>query len=355
VSLQIENLLQGMVKFEASDLHVKVGSPPGYRISGQIQPVKNLPALTPIDTVTLAKQLLTAQQFAELDAQGDLAWAHSVSGLARFRVTAMKQRGSISLFFRKIPVDVPDVDALGLPRIFKELVRKPRGLVLVTGPTACGKSTTLAAMIAHRNRSARGHILTIEDPVEFIHRDELSFVNQREVGIDTPSFASAIRNALRQDPDVILVGEMRDTETISLALTAVETGHLVLSSLTTTGAAQTLKRLVDLFPPDQQPQVRARLAEALEGVVTQVLVPRTGGGLMPAHEILIGTEAVRAAIRGGTLGDLRALIQGGGREGMVLLDTCLGNLAREGLVEMEETRGKVHDREAFERAMGAPA
>ncbi|MGQ0722476.1 MAG: type IV pilus twitching motility protein PilT [Candidatus Eiseniibacteriota bacterium] len=342
MSLQIESLLEGMVKFNASDLHVKVGSPPGYRIDGAIQPVKNLERLTPLDTMTLAKQLLTAEQFRELEERGDLDWAHSVPGLARFRVNAMKQRGSISMFFRRIPVDAPDIDRLGLPPICKDLVLRPRGLVFVTGPAGCGKSTTVAAMIAFRNRSERGHILTIEDPVEFIHQDQLSFVNQREVGGDTPTFATALRHAFRQDPDVIVVGEMRDAETLALALTAAETDHLVLATLPTPGVVHTVERLVDFFPREHQPEKRMQLADTIAGIISQVLLPRSGGGLIPAHEILIGTEDVRSCIRQGTTAQLRSIIQASASKGMMLMETSLARLAREGFVDVESAWSKAN-------------
>jgi twitching motility protein PilT len=352
VALQIDSLLQGMVKFGASDLHVKVGSPPGYRIDGQIQPVKNLERLTSQDTLELAKQLLSHKQFDELEERGDLDWAHGVPGLARFRVSAMKQRGSVSLFFRRIPVEPPDLDALDAPPVCKELAMRSRGLVLLAGPAACGKSTLAAAMVAHRNANARGHILTVEDPVEFIHPDALGFVNQREVGSDTPSFAAALRHAFRQDPDVIFVGELRDVETIALALTAAETEHLVLATIQMPGAAQTVERVIELFPADQQQQVRVQLSETLLGVIAQVLVPRVGGGLAAAREILLGTDGVRACIRDGNTSQLRAIMQSGGPEGMLLLETALGDLARQRVVELEDAWSKAYEREALERATG---
>lgn len=352
MALPIENLLQGMVKFGASDLHVKVGSPPGYRIDGQIQPVKNLDSLTAEETLELAKELLSHRKFDELEERGDLEWAHSVPGLARFRVSAMKQRGSISLFFRRIPVEAPDLDGLEAPAVCKELAMRTRGLVLLAGPAGCGKSTTAAAMIAHRNTNARGHILTIEDPVEFIHQDRLCFVNQREVGSDTPSFAAALRHASRQDPDLIFVGELRDVESIALALTAAETEHLVIATIQTPGAAQTVDRLIELFPPEQQQQVRVQIADTLLAVIAQVLVPRVGTGLVAAREILLGTDGVRACIREGNTAQLRSIMRSGGPEGMVLLETSLGDLARQRVVDLEDAWSKAHEREALERASG---
>jgi twitching motility protein PilT len=353
--IQIESLLHGMVKFDASDLHIKVGSPPTYRIHGLIQPVKNLSPLAPGDTAGLAKQILTAAQLTEFEEVGDLDCAYSIPGLARFRINVMKQRGSTSLVFRKVPTEVPDCETLGLPPICKSLAMKPRGLVVVTGPTGSGKSTTLAAMIDHRNQNERGHILTMEDPVEFIHKDKLSIVNQREIGADSASFAAALRRALRQDPDVILVGEMRDLETIALGITAAETGHLVLGTLHTTGAIQTVDRIIDVFPPEQQQQIRVQLAATLQGVVSQVLCSKVGGGRIAAHEVMIATDAVRACIREGKTSQLQTMLQTGSKLGMQLLDGCLARLVQEGKVELKNALAKAHSPQAIERAAGAEA
>ncbi len=352
MTVQIQNLLHGMVKFDASDLHIKVGSPPSYRIHGSIQPVKNLSSLRPEDTIELAKQVLTESQFTDFEAAGDLDCAYSIAGLARFRVNVMRQRGSTSMVFRKIPAEIPDFESLGLPDICKRLAMKPRGLVLVTGPTGSGKSTTLAAMIDYRNRNERGHILTMEDPVEFVHNDKLSIVNQREIGSDTDTFSSALKRALRQDPDVILVGEMRDLETISLGITAAETGHLVLGTLHTTGAIQTVDRIIDVFPPDQQTQIRVQLAATLQGVVSQVLVPKTNGGRVAAHEIMIGTDAVKACIREGKTSQLQTVLQTGSKVGMELLDSCLGRLVKQGDVDLKEALAKAHHPDSVRRSAG---
>jgi twitching motility protein PilT len=353
MTVQIQNLLHGMVKFDASDLHIKVGSPPCYRVHGSIQPVKNLSSLKPQDTLELAKQVLTEQQLAEFEATGDLDCAYSIPGLARFRVNVMRQRGSTSLVFRKIPAEIPDFESLGLPPVCKQLAMKPRGLVLVTGPTGSGKSTTLAAMLDYRNRNERGHILTMEDPVEFVHNDKLSIVNQREIGSDTKNFAAALRRALRQDPDVILVGEMRDLETISLGITAAETGHLVLGTLHTTGAIQTIDRIIDVFPPDQQTQIRVQLASTLQGVISQVLIPKIGGGRIAAHEIMIGTDAVKACIREGKTSQLGTVLQTGSKLGMELLDSCLGRMVKQGQIELKEAIAKAHHPDSVRRAAGA--
>ena len=353
MSIQIDALLKGMVQFDASDLHVKVGMPPGYRISGCIQPLKNLEALTADETRTLATQVLDEEQLREFEQTGDLDTAYSLPGVSRFRLNVMKQRGSVSLIFRKIPFEIPNIDDLGLPEICKKLSLKPRGLVLVTGPTGSGKSTTLAAMIDYRNRSERGHILTMEDPVEFVHRDNLCYINQREIGSDTATFGSALKRALRQDPDVILVGEMRDLETIALGITAAETGHLVFGTLHTTGAIQTVDRIIDVFPPDQQQQVRVQLAETIQGVVSQVLVPKKGGGRVAAHEILVRVDALKACIREGKTAQMGNVLQTGSKHGMQLLDDCLMNKVKEGVIEADDPNTKPNHPEIVARSLGA--
>ncbi len=349
MSNPIDQLLQGMVKWDASDLHLKVGSPPGVRLHGHIQPIQNLEPLKPPQTIELMKQILSEEQIAEFERTGDLDCAYSIPGLARFRVNVMKQRGSVSLVIRKIPVKIPELEELGLPPICKELAMKPRGLVLVTGPTGSGKSTTLAAMIDYRNRNERGHILTMEDPVEFVHTDKLSYVNQREIGSDSKTFASALRRALRQDPDVILVGEMRDLETISLGMTAAETGHLVFGTLHTTGAAQTIDRIVDVFPPDQQEQVRVQLAGTLQGVISQVLLPKVGGGRVAAHEIMIAVDAIRACIREGKVSQMALQMQTGSKLGMVQLDNALAKLVQEGIVDIKDAIAKANSPDLLKR------
>ena len=349
MSIQIDNLLHGMVKFEASDLHIKVGSPPGYRIHGLVQPVKNVDPLRPDDTLALARSVLDDEQFAEFENCGDIDCAYSIPGLARFRVNVMRQRGSTSLVFRKIPVEIPDIDALGLPEICKELSMKPRGLVLVTGPTGSGKSTTLASMLDYRNQNERGHILTMEDPIEFVHRDKKSFVNQREIGSDTKTFGTALKRALRQDPDVILIGEMRDLETISLGITAAETGHLVFGTLHTTGAIQTVDRMIDVFPPDQQMQVRVQLAATLRGVISQILLPKIGGGRVAAHEVMIGIDPIRACIRDGKTAQMQNVLVTGSKHGMILLDQSLENLVKRGVLDAKDAIAKSSNPGTFKR------
>lgn len=352
MSIEIDKLLHGMLQFDASDLHIKVGMPPGYRINGEIQPLKNLESLRPSDTSKLAQEVLGEKNFAEFDRDGDLDTSYSIPGVARFRVNAMKQRGTISMVFRKIPVEIPKFDDLGLPEICRKLAMKPRGLVLVTGPTGSGKSTTLAAMIDHRNRTDKGHILTMEDPIEFVHKDIKSYVNQREIGADTETFSSALKRALRQDPDVILVGEMRDLETISLGITAAETGHLVFGTLHTTGAIQTVDRIIDVFPPDQQQQVRVQLAETLQGVISQVLLPKTGGGRVAAHEIMVRIDALKACIREGKTAQMGNVLQTGKRHGMQLLDDVLVKLAKEGTIEGKHAVAKAHHPDVVARTLG---
>ena len=348
----IDSLLKGMIQFDASDLHLKVGSPPGYRISGEIRPLQDMEMLRPADTLDLARQVLSEAQFVEFDLCGDFDSAYSIPGVARFRLNVMKQRGSISLVFRKIPVEIPNLEALGLPAVCRELAMKPRGLVLVTGPTGSGKSTSLAAMIDYRNANERGHILTMEDPVEFVHCDKMSYVNQREIGSDTETFTSALKRALRQDPDVILVGEMRDLETISMGVTAAETGHLVFGTLHTTGATQTVDRIIDVFPPDQQQQIRVQLAATLQGVISQVLVPKVGGGRVAAHEVMLGTDAIKACIREGKSSQMQNVLQTGSKVGMQLLDNTLIQLVKAGTITVEDAIAKAHTPDVIRRSCG---
>jgi len=343
----IEELLKLMVEADASDLHLKVGSPPGIRVNGSLTPIPDRPVLTPEDTWALIEVILNPEQLTQFREVGDCDLAYSAVGLGRFRVNAMKQRGSAGMVLRRIPHEIPNLSDLGLPKICETLVMKPRGMVLITGPTGSGKSTTLASMIDYRNRREAGHILTLEDPIEFVHSDRMSFVNQREVGADTRSFNDGLRRALRQDPDVILIGELRDLETISMALTAAETGHLVLATLHTTGAVQTVDRIVDVFPPGQQQQVRLQLSGALQGVVSQVLVPKVGGGRIAALEILVAIDSVRACIREGKTPQIVNALQTGGRLGMTLLDASLARLVKSGEVELDEAMAKANKPDEF--------
>jgi len=350
--LDLHRLLREMLEKRASDLHIKAGSPPMFRIDGNLYP-----ATYEIYTPDVIKQslssILTEQQKATFEREKELDFGYSIRGLSRFRANLYLQRGSWAAAFRTIPARPFTIDELKLPPILKDLALKPRGLILVTGPTGTGKSTTLAAMLDYINEHCRSHIITIEDPIEFLHRDKKSIISQREVGADTHSFVKSLRQALRQDPDVILVGEMRDLETTSIAITAAETGHLVLSTLHTTGAANTIDRIIDQYPPHQQNQIRMEISSILEGVVSQVLLPRAKGeGRVLATEIMITTPAIRNVIREQKTHLLRNIIQGGAAYGMHTLDQCLRDLYLKGLVTYEEAASKAQDLEEFDRLIG---
>ncbi|MHC5064005.1 MAG: type IV pilus twitching motility protein PilT, partial [Planctomycetota bacterium] len=338
----ITDLLHRMVQSDASDLHIKAGSKPGFRIDGKIKLFEEDPKLSPDDTRSLAGQLMSEEQKSTFDVDGDLDFSHAVAGLARFRVNVLTQRGSTGMVIRQIADSIPTIDDLKLPDVCKTLALKPRGLVLVTGPTGSGKSTTLAAMIDYINENEEGHILTMEDPLEFIHPDKKCFVNQRQIGSDCTSFGQALRRALRQDPDVILIGEMRDLETISLAITAAETGHLVFGTLHTTSAISTIDRIIDVFPADQQEQVRVQLSSTLQGVISQCLVSKEGGGRAAAHEILIATDGVRSLVREGKTAQMLNFLQTGSKHGMGTLEQSLVNLVNQGLVSLENAVGKAN-------------
>ncbi|MBL8843847.1 MAG: PilT/PilU family type 4a pilus ATPase [Planctomycetes bacterium] len=325
-------LFEAMTIAHASDLHLKVGCPPGLRIDGHLAPLDGVPVLTAADLERLIGEITSQEKLAELKRRGDLEFAHSLQQTSRYRVSLVYQRGTISAVLRRIPTDIPDIDRLGLPSVVKKLATLPRGLVLVTGPTGSGKSTTLAAMIDYLNREGGGHILTMEDPVEYVHRDQRCFITQREIGTDCESFGQALRRALRHDPDVIMIGELRDRETISLALTAAETGHLVLATVHTPGAVQTIDRMLDAFPSDERSDARGRLACSLQGVLSQTLVGRIGGGRIAALEILVITEAIRSCIREGKTHQVASQIQTGSVHGMQTQACGLADLVRRGLV-----------------------
>ncbi|MGH3002214.1 MAG: type IV pilus twitching motility protein PilT [Gaiellaceae bacterium] len=316
-----------MVVLGASDLHVTVGSAPAFRVRGHITPVDGVAKLTPDDTREALYGILTSEQQKHLELNRQLDFAYALPGIARFRANVYFQRESLGAAFRLVPQEIKSLDELGLPPVLHTLAEKPRGLVLVTGPTGSGKSTTLAAIVDEINRTRAEHILTIEDPIEFIHRHKRCIVNQREIGPDTPSYAEALRSALRQDPDVILVGEMRDLETISTALTAAETGHLVFATLHTQSAPQTIDRVIDVFPAEQQDQVRMQLSGTLQGIVTQALVPTADGrGRIAALEILIPDDAVRNLIRQGKVEQIYSVIQTGTARGMQTMEQALADL-----------------------------
>ena len=320
-------LLRQMVEHGASDLHLTAGAPPRFRVDGSLVEASGRRPLGPADLREMAFELVTDEQRARFEAQGELDVSFGVQGLSRFRGNLFLQRGTVAVALRRIPLEVPGFDELGLPPAVERLAGAPRGLVLVTGPTGSGKSTTLAAMVEAVNRSRRGHVVTIEDPVEFVYSHRRCLVTQREVGTDTASFASALRHVLRQDPDVVLVGEMRDRETTSSALAVAETGHLTLSTLHANSAVEAVHRVVDLFPAHRQPQVRSQLAAVLRGVVAQVLLPRSGGpGRRVACEVLVATPAVRALVREGKTHQLGSLIQAGRQHGMQTLNHALREL-----------------------------
>jgi len=322
----IDDLLTEMVARNASDLHLSVGAAPAIRVKGELERLE-LDPLTAEDTQQLLYRILSTEQQKQIEVKRQLDLSHAVPGLARFRVNVYFQRDALGAAFRMIPEELKTLEELGLPASLAELAAKPRGLVLVTGPTGSGKSTTLAAMIDEINRSRTDHILTIEDPIEFVHRHKGCIVNQREIGPDATSFAEALRAALRQDPDVILLGEMRDLETISTALTAAETGHLVLGTLHTQSAPGTIDRIIDVFPAEQQEQVRIMLAGSLQGVVTQALLPTADGqGRTAALEILLPDDAVRNLIRQGKVEQVYSVMQTSTGRGMMTMEQSLAEL-----------------------------
>ena len=330
-------LLRRTVERGASDLHLTAGAPPCLRLDGALVETTGTGTLGPDDTRSMAYELLSEAERARFEAEGELDFSFGVEGLSRFRGNLFLQRGSVAVALRRIPFEVPGFDELGLPSVVERLAGKPRGLVLVTGPTGSGKSTTLAAMVETVNRSRRGHVVTIEDPVEFVHPHRGCLVSQREVGTDTPSFASALRQVLRQDPDVVLIGEMRDLETTASALTVAETGHLTLATLHTNSAAEAVDRVIDVFPAHRQPQVRSQLAAVLQGVVAQVLLPRSErAGRRLACEVLVATPAVRTLVREGKTHQLHSLIQTGRQHGMQTLDHALRELWEGGEVTWDE-------------------
>jgi len=354
--VHIDDLLTEVVRRNASDLHICVGVPPILRIDGQLYRSNFQPA-TPKQTQRLIYEILTDEQIQRFESQLELDFSYALQDIARFRVNVYKERGSIAAAFRLIPRRIPTVRELELPSILEELATRPRGLILVTGPTGHGKSTTLAAMIDYINRTKSLHIITIEDPIEYLHQHKKSIVNQRELGEDTRSFPNALRAALRQDPDVILVGEMRDPETMAIAITAAETGHLVLSTVHTNSAAETIDRIIDVFPPNQQPQIRVQLSMNLIGVISQQLLPRApgaprnpyGGGRVAAVEIMIANPAIRNLIREGKTYQIPSMIQTGASEGMQTMDQALRDLYVKGLITYESALERAHNLEELKK------
>src|SRR5690242_11930663 len=329
MNFDFADILLKVVEHKASDLHITSGAPPTVRVRGSLVPIEGLPNLTPTDTREIIYAILSSSQRQALETHWQLDFAYSVPGVGRFRVNTFFQRGTLGAAFRLIPTETVPLEKLGMPPVLREFAKKPRGIVLVTGPTGSGKSTTLASVINEINETRDEHILTIEDPIEFLHNHKRCIVNQRELGADAPSFALGLKAALRQDPDVILVGEMRDMETIGTALTAAETGHLVFATLHTQDAPQTVDRIIDVFPPAQQGQVRAQLAIGLQGIVTQTLVPTADGqGRCVAAEVLVPTPGVRNLIREHKTHQIYSLIQTGGQHGMQTMDSSLAGLVR---------------------------
>jgi twitching motility protein PilT len=352
--VNLRALLEEMVQRGGSDLHLTTGQQPMIRVDGSIT---TGPSMTKVldgkDTLNMAYSILTENQKKRFETEDELDFSFGIQNLSRFRGNVFKQRGAVTVVIRVIPYEIKSFEQLGLPPIVAKLAERPKGLVLVTGPTGSGKSTTLAAMIDKINREESGHILTVEDPIEFVHRHKRCIVNQREIGADTESFKAALKYALRQDPDVVLIGEMRDLETISAALTIAETGHLALATLHTNSAAETINRIIDVFPSNQQSQVRAQLAFVLEGVITQTLLPKAGGkGRVAALEIMVATPAIRATIRDDKIHQIYSIMQAGKKHGMQTMNDSLAQLVIAGDVKREDALRASTDPNELLRLMG---
>jgi twitching motility protein PilT len=352
--MDITQLLQFAHAQDASDLHISAGEPPMVRVHGSMKKLK-APVLSSEETLAMIYDIMSDTHRKHFEEFSDLDFSMQLGEVARFRVNVFRQNRGVGAVFRKIPTKILTAEELGLPAVCLELARKEKGLVLVTGPTGSGKSTTLAAMIDYINQNEEGHILTIEDPIEFVHKTKKCLVNQREVGPHTHSFSNALRAALREDPDIVLVGEMRDLETIQLALTAAETGHLVFGTLHTSSAPKTVDRIIDVFPPNQQAQVRAMFAESIQGVITQTLCKKVGGGRAAALEIMLGTNAVRNLIREGKIHQLPSVIQTSQNVGMQTLEMHLRELVDRGVITKETAIEKTGNQDMFkeqEEALG---
>ncbi|TDR23552.1 type IV pilus twitching motility protein PilT [Marinicella litoralis] len=345
--MDIAELLAFTVKNKASDLHLSAGLPPMIRVDGDVRRI-NLPPLEHKELHDMMYDIMNDYQRKEYEENFEIDFSFEIPGLARFRVNAFNQNRGCGGVFRTIPTEILTFEDLNCPAIFKELIDVPRGLILVTGPTGSGKSTTLAAMVDYLNKKEHGHILTIEDPIEFVHTSNKCLINQREVHRDTKSFENALRSALREDPDIILVGELRDLETIRLALTAAETGHLVFGTLHTTSAAKTIDRIIDVFPAGEKPMVRSMLSESLRAVVAQTLIKRVGGGRVAAHEIMVGIPAIRNLIREDKVAQMYSSIQTGQSVGMQTLDQCLIELVRKGLISKAQAKSRAVKKADFE-------
>ncbi|WP_304524055.1 type IV pilus twitching motility protein PilT [Demequina pelophila] len=351
--LDINDALRTMVRAGASDLHLTTGMPPMLRVDGALKPIEGYERLTPESLQRSLYGILTQAQRERFEEELELDFSHSVVGEARFRVNLYRQRDSVGAAFRVIPFEIKPLESLGIPEVVGQFAQLPRGLVLVTGPTGSGKSTTLASLVDMANRSRSAHIMTVEDPIEFLHRHKRSVVNQREVGADTRSFGKALKHVLRQDPDIILIGEMRDLETISVALTAAETGHLVFATLHTQSAPQTIDRIIDVFPPEQQGQVRTQLAAAIQGVLCQTLLKRSDQpGRAVAVEIMLATPGIRNLIREGKTHQIYTSLQAGAAMGMQTMDSHLAELVKQGKVAYDVAVEMCHSYEEFNRLCG---
>ncbi|WCK53652.1 type IV pilus twitching motility protein PilT [Aneurinibacillus sp. Ricciae_BoGa-3] len=334
MNLEIKKLLKYAYDTKSSDMHITVGAPPIYRIDGELRRLDTQP-LTPADTEAMARELIKENMYQTFIDRGELDFSYGLPGVSRFRVNTYHQRNCISIVARVIPTVIPSPESLNLPDVLRKFCHKPQGLVLVTGPTGSGKSTSLAGMIDYINRTMRKHIITLEDPIEYLHKHGNSIVNQREVGFDTKDFASGLRSSLRQDPDVIMVGEMRDLETISTAITAAETGHLVFATLHTSSAPQTIDRIIDVFPGNQQAQMRIQLASVLVSIVSQRLIPKIGGGRIAATEILVNTPAVANLIRMEKVHQIKSMMQTGRDVGMHTMEMSIQDLIAGDLITQE--------------------
>jgi len=341
--LDITELLAFSVKNKASDLHLSAGLPPIIRVDGEMRKL-NVPALNHKEVHALIFEIMNDKQRKEYEANLETDFSFEVKGLSRFRVNAFVQNRGAAAVLRTIPNEILSLDDLGAPQIFKNIINQPAGIILVTGATGSGKSTTLAAMIDHINSTKREHILTIEDPIEFVHENKLCLLNQREVHRDTHSFNNALRSALREDPDIILVGELRDLETIRLAISAAETGHLVFGTLHTNSAPKTVDRLIDVFPAAEKSMIRSMLSESLRAVISQTLMKKTGGGRVAAHEIMLGTPAIRNLIREDKVPQMYSVIQTGQSHGMQTMDQCLQRLVTQGLISAQDAAAKSIDK-----------
>ncbi len=344
--MDITELLAFSVENNASDLHLSSGTPPSIRVDGDVRKL-NIPAFDETDVNALVYDIMNDRQRKEYEENLEVDFSFEVPNLARFRVNAFNQNRGPAAVFRTIPSKILSLDDLGCPDIFRDISEFPRGLVLVTGPTGSGKSTTLAAMVDYINKNKHDHILTIEDPIEFVHDNHSCLINQREVHRDTLSFSAALRSALREDPDVILVGEMRDLETIRLAMTAAETGHLVFGTLHTTSAPKTIDRIIDVFPGEEKAMVRSMLSESLRAVISQTLVKKVGGGRVAAHEIMMGVPAIRNLIREDKIAQMYSAIQTGMSHGMQTMDQCLQNLINRGMITKQDAMEKAQDKNQF--------